>query len=245
MLSRYLRRGAAVAAPLLFCCHGALGASLDVSPVRIDLAATARSTELRLRNTGTEEVSVQIDVREWVQDLDGADELVATQQLLAVPPLVTIPPGERQIVRIGHLGAPAQDVEQSYRVLVTELAPSTGVSKQPALSMRLRLSIPLFVAPAAGTTAPDIVVDDFVDTAEGARFALHNAGNAHAKIEQIEVRRDGEWAGVPAETSHRVRYLLPGGRAQLAIPDRLASLSAVRIKSADGREWEHAVRPPQ
>ena len=115
--------------------------------MRIDLPASSRSTELRLTNTGAEELSVQVDVREWSQDFNGAEELVETRALLAVPPLVTIPPGERQIVRIGHLAEPALDVEKSFRVLVTELAPAAEAADRPALSMRLRLSIPVFVAP--------------------------------------------------------------------------------------------------
>ena len=93
-------------------------------------------------------------MRAWSQD-GGADELVETQELLAVPPLVTIPPGERQIVRIGHLATPSPDLEKSFRVIVTELPPNAGGGSGSALSMRLRLSIPVFVAPGYGTAAPD------------------------------------------------------------------------------------------
>ena len=244
MLTRWLRRGAAVAAPLILCSTLACAASLDVSPVRIDLPASSRSAELRLTNTGAEELSVQIDVREWSQDFNGAEELVETQALLAVPPLVTIPPGERQIVRIGHLGQPALDIEKSFRVLVTELAPTAEAADRPALSMRLRLSIPVFVAPADGAAAPDIAIDAVEETPEGARLSLHNVGNAHAKIERIELARSGEWSALPFETLSPVRYLLPNARAQLSVPQEPVSLEAIRITAADGREWEHAV-PPQ
>src|SRR5262252_2316570 len=125
---------AAQAALLLFLARASWAASLDVSPVRIDLAPTTRSAELRLTNTSSEALSVQVDVREWSQDFDGAEQLVDTRALLAVPPIVTIPPGERQIVRIGHLGAPAEHVERSFRLLVTELSGARTANDGPALS---------------------------------------------------------------------------------------------------------------
>ena len=242
MLIRWSCRGAALAAPLTLCSTLALAASLDVSPVLIELAASSRSAELRLTNTAAEELSVQVDVQEWSQDFNGAEELVDTSALLAVPPLVTIPPGERQIVRIGHLGEVALDVERSFRVLVTELAPAAAAD-QPSLSMRLRLSIPVFVAPAAGEAVPEIAIDGFEQTADSARLTLHNVGNAHAKIERIELAHGGEWSAVPFETLNQVRYLLPSARAQLAVPQGPSGLEAIRITAADGREWEHAVPP--
>ena len=241
-----LHGGAAAAAPLLFLCHCTLAASIDVNPVLIDLAPTARSAELRLTNTANEELSVQVDVREWSQDFNGAQQLTDTRDLMAVPPLVTIPPGERQIIRIGHLGAPAPDVERSFRILVTELAPAAQVTQQPGLGMRMRVSIPVFVAPAAAAAEPEIVVEEIRDAPEGARWGvLHNLGNAHAKITQIEIQDGGEWIALPDELVNRVRYLLPDARAQIVIPQEHAALRAIRITSVDGREWEHAVPAPQ
>jgi len=193
--------GRAAAAALLFLLAAcASAASLDVNPVRIDLAPAARSAELKLTNTSNEALSVQVDVRAWSQDFDGAEQLADTRALLAVPPIVTIPAGERQIVRIGQLGAPAENVEKSFRVLVTELAGARAANGGTALNMRLRLSIPVFVAPVARPVAPDIEVEDVASTEDGTRFTLHNTGNAHAKIERIDVRNGGEWAALPLET---------------------------------------------
>lgn len=230
---------AAAAALLLFLAVSASAASLDVNPVRIDLSPAARSAELRLTNMSNEALSVQVDVREWSQDLDGAEQLADTRALLAVPPIVTIPPGERQVVRIGHLGAPAEDVEKSFRLLVTELAGPRTATGGPGLDMRLRLSIPVFVAPIGRPAAPDIAIEDVAATDDGTRVTLHNTGNAHAKIERIDVRNDGEWSTLPIETVNSLRYLLPDGRARIALPE--PHVSAIRIKAEDGGEWEHAV----
>jgi fimbrial chaperone protein len=236
-------RGAAFAAPFFFWALGASAASLDVNPVRIDITRSARSAELRLTNTATEELSVQIDVRAWSQD-GGADELVETQELLAVPPLVTIPPGERQIVRIGHLATPSLDLENSFRVIVTELSPNSQGPKGSALSMRLRLSIPVFVAPGSGTAAPDVVLDGLERGSDNAFVMLRNAGKAHVKIDRVELRQRGEWNVLPSEALSQIRYLLPNTSTRLAIPQGLADAEAIRITSAD-KEWEHAMALPR
>jgi fimbrial chaperone protein len=162
-----------------------------------------------------------------------------------VPPLVTIPPGERQIVRIGHLAAPSPELEKSFRVIVTELSPSSQGSNGSALSMRLRLSIPVFVAPASGTAAPDVVIDGIEHSTGDAVLTLRNAGNAHVKIDRVELRQHGEWSALPAEALTQMRYLLPNTRARLAIPQGLADAEAIRITSADRKEWEHAMALPQ
>jgi fimbrial chaperone protein len=246
MLLRRLLGGAAAAAPLFFFAHGASAASFDVSPVRIDLSAKTRAAELRLTNMSNEEVSVQVDVRKWSQDFDGTEQLLDTNAVLAVPPLVTIPPGEPQIVRIGRLGEVSLDMEQSYRVLVTELTPAADPSPdQATLRMRLQLSIPVFIAPVSGTAAPEIGVEELDDIGEGQNLILHNVGNGHAKIAEIDVRIGGDWIPLSTDTVNRVRYLLPDARAAVTVPPELGPLSAVRIKSLDGKEWEHAVAPAQ
>jgi fimbrial chaperone protein len=231
---------AAAAALLLSIAACASAASLDVNPVRIDLAPAARSAELKLTNMSSEPLSVQVDVRQWTQDFDGTEQLADTRTLLAVPPIVTIPPGEHQVVRIGQLGAPAEDVEKTFRVLVTELAHTPATNGGPGLNMRLRLSIPVFVAPVARHAAADIAVEDVASSEDGTRVTLHNTGNAHAKIERIDIRDDGEWSALPAETVTSLRYLLPDARARLALPER--HLTAIRIKAEDGGEWEYAVQ---
>lgn len=230
---------AAAAALLLFLAVRASAASLDVNPVRIDLAPAVRSAELRLTNMSNEALSVQVDVREWSQDFDGTEQLADTRALLAVPPIVTIPPGERQVVRIGHLGAPAEGVEKSFRVLVTELADAHAATGGPGLNMRLRLSIPVFLAPLGRAAAADIAIEDVASADDGTRVTLHNTGNAHAKIERIDVRSDGDWSALPLEAVSSLRYLLPDGRARIALPQQ--RVTAIRIKAEDGGEWEHAV----
>jgi P pilus assembly chaperone PapD len=122
---------------------------------------------------------------------------------------------------------------------VTELAAAHAPDGGPGLNMRLRLSIPVFVAPIGRPAAADIAVENVASAEDGTHLTLHNTGNAHAKIERIDVNNDGEWSTLPLEQLSSLRYLLPDARARIALPDQ--RVTAIRIKAEDGGEWEHAV----
>jgi fimbrial chaperone protein len=230
-----------VASALVLAGLAVHATSVDINPVRIDLVGQNRPAELRLTNTGETELSVQIDTLQWVQDLDGTDQLVETDDLLAVPPLFTVPPGAQQIVRIGYLGVPDAELERSYRLLVTELAPDVAnADGSSALNLRMRFSIPAFVAPGAVAARPEIVLREVTATESGTVISLENTGNGHARLSRLEARTSRGWEPVPDAMS--VRYLLPGTIAGFLIPSELGPLTVVRIGTIDGRDWEYVVR---
>lgn len=232
---------ACAALTLAFCCV-ATAASLDVNPVRVDIATPTEPVELRVTNTGTDDLSIQIDTRIWTQTADGTDDLNYTDLLLAVPPLFTVAPGEQQIVRIGYLGAPSEDAEMSFRLLLTELASPAAPQNRSALNMRMQLSIPVFVAPVSGLAAPEIVLDAIEPAVNGASLTLRNTGNAHAKLLGVDLLGRSGWSQ-PNELAQLARYLLPDARAEVRVPGNSSSIRAIRVISADGRGWEHAVPP--
>lgn len=232
----------AFAALSLAFFRAAAAASLDVNPVRVDIAAPSEPVELRVTNTGTDELSIQIDTRIWTQNAQGTDDLNYTDLLLAVPPLFTVTPGEQQVVRIGYLGAPSEDSEMSFRLLLTELAPPLADPARSALNMRMQLSIPVFVAPLSGPAAPEIVLDAIEPAADGANLTLRNTGNAHAKLLGVDLLGRGGWSQ-PDELTQLAQYLLPDSRADVRVPGDASSIRAIRVISADGRGWEHAVPP--
>ena len=244
--SKVLRQvsfGAAACAALsLAFSRAAAAASLDVNPVLVDIVAPTEPVELRVTNTGTDDLSIQVDTRIWTQTADGTDDLNYTDLLLAVPPLFTVTPGEQQIVRIGYLGAPSEDFEMSFRLLLTELAPPVAERDRSALNMRMQLSIPVFVAPLSGVAAPQIVLDSIEPATDGANLTLRNTGNAHAKVLGVDLLGRSGWSQ-PSELARMAQYLLPDSRADVQVPGDAASIRAVRVISADGRDWEHAVPP--
>lgn len=235
---------AAALAAALFLPASLSATSIDVNPVRIDLAGGGQATELRLTNTGDGAVSLQVDTLKWEQDSAAADNLTETDLLLAVPPIFTIQPGNQQIVRLAYLGQQDAELEQSFRLLLTELAPPVSSDKTSSgLKMRMRFSIPAFVAPQAGEARGELVLiaTDLIDDAVA--VTVENAGTAHLRIAGVEVfGRDG-W--VEVDTPSGVRYLLPGVSARVEIAELPDRFSRVRFKSIDGRHWEYAVGDPR
>ena len=58
---------------------------------------------------------------DWVQSEDGTDEYESTSDVIAVPPIFSIAPGETQIIRVGLVGGLSPDRELAHRLFLTEL----------------------------------------------------------------------------------------------------------------------------
>src|SRR5690242_10334147 len=74
--------------------------SFSVNPVRVTLSANEPIAAITVRNESTEASVVQLETSSWTQH-DGADALASTVEILATPPILTIPPGASRIVRVG------------------------------------------------------------------------------------------------------------------------------------------------
>ncbi|MDH4030665.1 MAG: fimbria/pilus periplasmic chaperone [Chromatiales bacterium] len=216
MLRTAKGRAAILAAlPFLFLIRVATAASLDVSPIRVKFAAGQRSHVVTVRNTGDADISVQADPVEWSQDSDGIDVYTPAGTLLVVPRIFTIAPGDEQIVRLGRVSAESGDLEGSHRVFFTELAPSRGAGEAPGLSMRLRLGIPVFVAPAS-EPEPRLDLVSTEQIPEGVAVVLSNQGNVHIQVLDISGHMVGP--DQPEAVSARVTaYLLPGTTRKFAL----------------------------
>jgi fimbrial chaperone protein len=216
MLRTAKGRAAILAAlPFLFLIQVATAASLDVSPIRVKFAAGQRSHVVTVRNTGDADISVQADPVEWSQDSDGIDVYTPAGTLLVVPRIFTIAPGDEQIVRLGRVSAESGDLEGSHRVFFTELAPSRGAGEAPGLSMRLRLGIPVFVAPAS-EPEPRLDLVSTEQIPEGVAVVLSNQGNVHIQVLDISGHMVGP--DQPEAVSARVTaYLLPGTTRKFAL----------------------------
>ena len=97
-------------------------ASIGVSPVRATLSASQKTETITVRNTGSELMSVQLEVMSWSQQ-DGEDVFTATREVLANPPIFTVPPGGSQLIRAGLRRAPDARRELTYRIFLQELPP--------------------------------------------------------------------------------------------------------------------------
>lgn len=208
-MSAKATRKAALCAAFLFLAalSSAHGGMIGVSPLRVDFDEVRKSGVVRVFNTGETEMSMQVDARAWTQAEDGTDEYDATGDVIAVPPIFSISPGESQIIRLGLVGGARPDREIAHRLFLTELPRPTYDPVGGALRMRLIVSLPIFTAPAA--VVPDARLE-LIDTSIDAgriRARFRNPGNTHIRVQQVTaVDPEGE----EAQSTEAAVYLLPG-----------------------------------
>ena len=191
-------RGLAVFFAFLGCAHAG---SFTVNPVRVTLSAKQPVAAITVRNAGNEPTVVQIEASAWSQE-QGVDVLNSTNEILATPPIFTLPAGSTQIVRVGLRRAPDMQAELSYRLILREVPPANA----PANSLRvaLRISMPVFAVPAAAT-APDIRWRA-TRTHDGAiRVHATNNGNAHIQVGKLELASGDQTLA----TRTAAEYVLP------------------------------------
>lgn len=168
--------GGAFVALLAFFATDGNGATLQVSPVIVNILPTQPATTLTLGNSGDLPIHGQLRLYAWTQR-NGDNVLTPTEALIASPPIVRIEPGERQIVRLVHVAQKPEHHEQSYRLLVDEL-PSADAAVTDGVSIRLRYSLPVFVQ-ARDAQAPSLHFD--VRMAQG-EVEVRNDGERHAQL---------------------------------------------------------------
>lgn len=214
-----LTRAARFAALFLFAAGWSLfaRASVSISPVRVDFDASQRMEIIRFGNGGAETRSYQVDVVSWSQSGVRGDVHDPTDDVLAVPPVFTLEPGQQQVIRVGLLREPDPATELAYRVFITELAPPQEEKPEGAgVAMRLRVGVPVFVAPSAGPSAQLDLVGSERD-GETLLMQFRNAGNVHVKISEIQYEAPGL---ADARIEPAMLYVLPGqsGSLPVALP---------------------------
>jgi fimbrial chaperone protein len=186
----------------------AVASTLSVAPVRAELSPKVSTAVITIRNPEDSPVTVQARPAAWSQK-DEQDQLADTHDLLVTPPLFTIPPKGRQVVRIALLRKPDPTRELDYRLVLSEIPPP-GVPTQTGLRFALRITLPVFVAAPIHTAAELAWHHSWL--ADGAlQIEARNNGSAHIQINDFDVQA----ADAGAQVLHTVagRYLLPGSEA--------------------------------
>jgi fimbrial chaperone protein len=200
----------------------ALSASFYVSPVRVDLSARKPTAALTVRNESEQPVVVQLQTTAWTQN-NGKDSTAPTRDLIATPPLFTLPAQGSQIVRLGLRNPQsALAAEQAFRVLLQEVPPPVKPGAQ-GITMALRLSIPVFVAPAAAK-GPALVWLAQPQRDGDILLRVQNNGDAHSQITQLTLSR-GNGGKAVAEVDV-VSYVLAGQAREWKLKPQQGSASA-------------------
>ncbi|WP_323120949.1 fimbrial biogenesis chaperone [Burkholderia alba] len=211
----------------LFLCFiaafsaAAAGATLQISPVTLDMTSDSTAAGLTLRNPGERPIYGQVRTYRWTQD-HGDDVLTPAQELVASPPLLQIAAQSDQLVRLVRVSRDKPPREQSYRVLIDEL-PSPDAPVTSGITIRLRYSIPVFIEPDTATAPPKLAWS-LVRGEQGWLLRVANSGERHAQIAAVQLIDD---AGKAYEvTQGLLGYALAGSARQW--PVRLDAAPRIR-----------------
>ena len=184
MLTRALKQAACGLFFFVMCASVANASKIGVSPVRLTLSDNQKIDSLSVRNNGSEPITMQMEVLSWSQR-EGKAVFAATRELLANPPIFTIPAGNSQLVRVGLRRAPDAQRELAYRVILEELPPPPNPDAM-GMFMTMRISLPVFVLPEIDTKP--VLLWQAARTSQGAlKISLSNNGNAHIQIKNFKL----------------------------------------------------------
>lgn len=179
--------GAAFIATALVCgASPALAATFGLSPMRVELGPASRTAVVEVSNPGDAPVTIQVQTRGWRQ-VDGKDANEETRALIVNPPIFTVKPQGRQLVRVALRAAPAPRVEQSFRLIFAEV-PTGRAEATPGFTFHiaLRMDIPVYVAPLAGKAAPTPTWS--IAGSEGVKsLRIGNEGNGNLRLSELKV----------------------------------------------------------
>jgi fimbrial chaperone protein len=213
MISSQVKNSARAVVMFIFFCaslNAANAQQVSVSPLRITFKNDQQSEIVTIRNTSKQTFTIQPKVLRWTQK-DGQDVHEPSRDVIVAPPIVEVPAGETQVIRLALMRAPEANRELSYRLFIQQVvAPqkfnSTG------LSFAWNLSLPIFVLPTNTAITPKLQWNGSV-AGKTMTLTATNTGGAHIQVKKVRVETS---AGV--SESGQMFYLLPSQQLKLAVP---------------------------
>ncbi len=169
---------------LLGLASPAQSTSLSVTPVRVTLDAQHRSVAVTLHNESDEAKVIQTELVRWTQE-DGNNVYAPSRDLLVNPPMFTLKPGKRQVIRIGLNRKADTKNERAYRLRLTEVPPPPKEGFT-GLRIALRLDLPVYVQPRE--TQTNLLNWKASRNANGeVLLTLSNMSNHHIQVKDIKL----------------------------------------------------------
>ena len=197
---------------LCLAAASAAAGSFSVAPTRVEFEAGKRTAVISLRNTDNAPLRVQAALVEW-QQVGGEDVYIPTREVLATPPVFTVPPNGEQVVRIALRRAADGARELPYRIFFQEV-PQPLKATSNTLNVALRIGVPIFVG--AVKTEEGMYLDwqaQRLTTGE-VEITATNQGTRHVQIMGFQVLTSdaAAGAGTPGVPVSAIKYVLPGSR---------------------------------
>jgi fimbrial chaperone protein len=201
----------------------ALAGSFMVTPVRVTLSPAQPIVALTVRNDSNDSTVVQVDLTAWSQ-AEGKDIHAPTRDVIATPPLFTMPAGGTQVVRVGLRRSPDAERELTYRLFLQEVPPPPKVEFK-GLRVALRMSIPVFVPPPQAV-APALEWHAVREPQGWLNVSVRNGGKAHVHIADFRLEHvDGKEIARLSSSD----YVLPGQRHEWRLRGEAAPGQLLRV----------------
>lgn len=213
-----------VAGALCLLPAAAMAGSFQVSPVRVTLSETAPTATIRITNDSpTDEVVLQLRSNIWAQQ-DGEDAFTPSTELIVTPPIFTLKAGGSQTVRVGLRKVLPTEVQQTFRLFMTEVPPppKDGFA---GLQVSLSISIPIFVAPKVAVSGLPI----WRAKMSGASLEVSATNPANSHVQIIEANLTDEQNKSQPPLSLTPRYILANQTVTWKLPVTQAPKGKLRI----------------
>lgn len=194
----------------------------------MELSQKQRILTLSVRNHGDRPIAFQAETRRWTQNPDGSPHYAPSPELVVVPPLFKVPPGQVRTLRVGLRVSFPKTREQAYRVYVTELPDNQSLTaNKNVVSVRGRMGVAVYIQPQQPDPQPRIQVAAFQRQGQSVSLTLENQGNRRDTVQRIELLRGQSVLASMEGTWH----LLAGARLQASLPVAVAAArSATQIR---------------
>ncbi|WP_422568353.1 molecular chaperone [Buttiauxella gaviniae] len=190
-----------------------VASGLQVSPVTLTLQSIQNADGIWLMNQGEETINAQVRVYSWNQQ-SYEDQLNSSQNLVISPPMLKLAPGEKQLIRVIHMGPASNTVEEAYRLSINELPPAE--LQKNKIQFVLHYSVPVFIQPK-GASEHSAKLQWGIQRIGGEAFLeVSNQGNSHAQLSGASyINTQGRRKEI---TQGLLGYVLPGATMRWKLP---------------------------
>jgi fimbrial chaperone protein len=195
--------------------------------MRVELSAAAQTAVVTVNNAAEAPVTIQSQVLAWTQ-VDGKDVYEETRGFIVSPPIFTVAPGAKQIVRIAMRGAPPRTTEQAFRLVFREVPQAEeAIGEGPSFRIALGMNIPMYVAPIGSKGSPRSKFGADAGPDGAPRVRITNEGNGNLRLANLVVTQDDNKLA-----EQDVFVVLAGATGFIILPgERVLPAKALRVQA--------------
>jgi fimbrial chaperone protein len=195
-----------------------------------------------VKNNAAERGRYQVRVHRWQESPHGEMRLEPATDLIVFPTVLDLAPGQERKLRVGTTAAPGPR-ELSWRVFLEEILPAVTREEASRVRTRLRVGIPVFLAPErtfAGAEIAGLGVEKGRVT-----FLVRNGGSIHIRTSEVRVLLADAQGSPLFEKRFEGWYVLAGGDRlyEVELPREACRRAASVTALAAAGETFQATRP--